>query len=83
MHDARFLGDHLLGAQGQAGRMLGRQGERFVEGVGVQALRTTEHPSERFDGHPHQIHLGLFAVNNTPAVWVWKRSWRERPSLAP
>ena len=36
---ARLLGDHLLCAQGEARRVFGRQGERLVERVGMQALR--------------------------------------------
>ena len=59
MHDARLLGDHLLGAQGQAGRVLGGQGQRLVEGVGVQALRAAEHAGQGLDGDADQVDLGL------------------------
>ena len=58
-HDARLLGDDLLGPQRQAGRVLGRESQRLVEGVGVQALGPPEHPGQRLDGHPDQVHLGL------------------------
>ena len=56
---ARFLGDDLLRAQGEASGVLARQGERFVEGVGVEALRATEHTRQRLDGHPDEVDLGL------------------------
>ena len=50
---------HLLRAQGDAGRLLGRQGQRLVHGVGVQALRAAEHAGQRLDGRAHDVHLGL------------------------
>ena len=59
MDHAGLLCDDLLGAQGQAGRVLGRQGECLVEGVGVQALGAPEHPGERLDGDADQVDLGL------------------------
>src|SRR4051794_36243041 len=46
---ARLVGDDLLRAQRDAHRLLGRQRERLVVGVGVQRLRPTEHAGERLD----------------------------------
>ena len=59
VHDAGFLGDHLLGAQRQARGVLGRQGQGFVERVGVQALGPAEHAGQRLDGDAYQVDLGL------------------------
>ncbi len=58
-HHAGLLGDDLLGPQRQAGGVLGRQGQRLVEGVGVQALGAPEHPGQRLDGDADEVHLGL------------------------
>ena len=53
------MGDHLLGAERDAGGLLGGEGERFVVGVGVETLGATEHRRQRLDGHPRDVHLGL------------------------
>jgi hypothetical protein len=54
-----FVGDHLLGAQGEGGRGLRGQGERFVHGVGVEALATAQNRGQGLHGHPHDVVLGL------------------------
>ena len=57
--NTRLVGDHLLRAQGDARRTLGRQREHLVHRVGVQALGTAEHSGQRLDGRPHDVDLGL------------------------
>ena len=59
VHDARLVRDHLLRAQREPHRMLGRQRERLVEGVRVQRLRPAEHRRERLDRGADQVHLRL------------------------
>jgi hypothetical protein len=41
--DARLVGEDLLGAQRDGHRLLGRQAQRLVHGVRVQALAPAEH----------------------------------------
>jgi hypothetical protein len=78
---AGLVGDDLLGAQRDAGGLLGGQGERLVHGVGVQALRAAEHAGERLDRHVRaMLTSGCWAVSDTPAVWVWNRSCIDRSS---
>ena len=59
MDDAGLLGDDLLRAQSQAGRVLGGERQRLVEGIGVQALGPAQHPGQRLERHPDQVDLGL------------------------
>ena len=54
-----LVGEHLLGPQREPGRLLARQRDRLVVGVGVQRLRAAEHRRQRLDGHPGQVDLGL------------------------
>ena len=56
---ARLVRDHLLGSQGDADGVLGRERERLVERVRVEALRAAEHGGHRLEGGPHDVHLGL------------------------
>src|SRR6185503_19918659 len=56
---ARLVRDHLLRPQGNAGRVLGRERERLVEGVRVQALRAAENGRERLERSADDVHLGL------------------------
>ena len=63
---AGLFGDDLLGAKRQAHRMFGGQRQCLVEGVGVQALGTSEHAGQGFDGHAHQVHLGLLGGERDP-----------------
>jgi hypothetical protein len=53
------LSDDLLRAQREARRVLGRQAERLVEGVGVQRLRAAHHRGQRLDRHPHDVVVRL------------------------
>ena len=55
----RLVRDHLLGAQRDPHRVLGRQRERLVERVRVQRLRPAEHRRERLDRGAHDVHLRL------------------------
>ena len=57
--DVRLVGDHLLGAQGDARRLLGRQRHRLVHRVRVQRLRPAEHAGQRLDRRAHDVDLGL------------------------
>ena len=57
--DAGLVGDHLLRAQRDPRRLLGRQRQRFVERVGVQALRAAEHAGQRLDRDAGDVELGL------------------------
>ena len=56
---ARFLRDDLLRAQGDGHGMFGGQRQRFVHGVGVQALRSAEDGRQRLDRHADHIILRL------------------------
>src|ERR1700687_2445384 len=53
--NARLEGNDLLGAQCDARGFFGRQGERFVVGVGVQRLRAAEHSRERLQGDTRDV----------------------------
>jgi acetyltransferase-like isoleucine patch superfamily enzyme len=53
--DAGLVGDHLLRAQRDPHRLLGRQRERLVHRVGVQRLRAAEHRGERLDRRAHDV----------------------------
>ena len=56
---AGFVGDDLLRAQSDARGLFGGQGERFVEGVGVQRLRSAEHRRQRLQRGADDVVLGL------------------------
>ena len=49
LRDAGLLLDDELRVAGDAGREVGGEAERLVEGVGVQALRAAEHRGHRLD----------------------------------
>ena len=54
---SRFLLDQDLGIAGDACGKIGGQGQRFVEGIGVERLGVTMGGSERFDaGSGHIVH---------------------------
>src|SRR5208337_4348590 len=48
--DAGFVGDDLLGAQGEGGGEFGGEGPGFVEGIGVQGLRAAKNSSKGLNG---------------------------------
>src|SRR3546814_4740243 len=52
--DLLFLNDDL-GVARDAGGEIGRQRDRFVERVGVEALRPAEHRRHRLDRRAHDI----------------------------
>ena len=52
---AGLVGQDLLGPQGQPGGLLGRQGERLVARVGVQALGAAEDRREGLDRRPDDV----------------------------
>jgi hypothetical protein len=56
---AGLVGDDLLRAQRDAHRLLGRDRERLVHAVGVQALRAAEHRGERLQARAHDVDLVL------------------------
>ena len=53
--DAGFVGDDLLGAQGEERGVFGGQRERFVQRVGVQGLAAAENGGERLNGDADDI----------------------------
>ena len=53
--DAGLLGEDQLRVARDARRELGRQRDRLVERVGVQALRAAEHRGHRLDGGAHDV----------------------------
>ena len=57
--DVGLVGDHLLGAQGDAGGLLGRQRHGLVHRVGVQRLRAAEHAGQGLDRRTNDVDLGL------------------------
>ena len=83
LRHAGLVGDDLLGAQGDAHRLLGGQGQGLVEGVGVQALVPPSTPASASMATRAMLTSGCWAVSDTPAVWVWKRSCSERGLVAP
>ena len=52
---ARFLLQDQLGIPGNAGGVFRRQGNGFVQGIGVQALRAAPGGGQRFDGRPGDV----------------------------
>jgi len=57
--DAGFAGDDLLRAQRDAGRVLGRQSQRFIHRVGMQRLRAAQHSRQRLNGRADDVDFGL------------------------
>ena len=55
--DARLEGDDLLGAQGELRGVLGREPDRLVEAVRVQALGATEDGGKGLQGHADDVVL--------------------------
>ena len=53
--DARFIGKDLLGAQRERRRFFGRQRQRFVVAVGMQAFRAAEHGRKRLVGDADDV----------------------------
>ena len=49
MRDAGLLGEDQLGVAGDPRRGRGRQGQRLVEGIGVQRLGAAEHRGQRLE----------------------------------
>ena len=74
----RLVGDHLLGAQRDARRLLGRQRQRLVHRVGVQRCVPPSTPASASIAVRTMFTSGCCAVSDTPAVWVWNRSCIER-----
>ncbi len=81
--DAALVRDDLLRAQGQRRRLGGRQRQRLVERIRVQRVGAAEHRGERLQAVRTTLLYGCCAVSETPAVWVWKRSFHDRSSFAP
>src|SRR4029077_1055129 len=53
--DACFMGDDLLGAQGDERGVLGGKREGFIEGVCVQRLAAAEYGGERLNGDADDV----------------------------
>src|SRR6266436_3796814 len=53
--DAGFVGKNLLRAQSDQRGVLGRQGQRFVHGIGVKGLAAAENGRERLNGHANDV----------------------------
>ncbi len=66
VHDPGLVRDHLLRAQREPHRVLGRERERLVERVRVQALGSPEHGRERLECRTHDVHLGLLRGQRDP-----------------
>ena len=58
---AAFVGDDLLGAQGDPGRGLGGQGQRLVHGVAVEGLSPSQNGGQGLNRHPHDVVLCLLS----------------------
>ena len=56
---AGLVGEDLLGAQGRPDRLLGRDRQRLVLAVGVEALGATEDRRERLVGDPDDVVVDL------------------------
>ena len=63
---AGLVGEDLLGAQRDADRVLGRERQRLVEGVGVERLRAAQHRRQRLVGHPHDVVVRLLCGERHP-----------------
>ena len=81
--DAGLVGDDLLGAQRDARRPLGRQPERFVEAVGVQALRPPSTAASGLDRDADDVVLGLLRGERRAAGLGVEAQHQEFASLAP
>ena len=57
--DAALVRDDLLSPEGQQRRLARRERERFVEGVGVERVRSAEHRTQRLDRGPGDVVVGL------------------------
>src|SRR5205807_5826746 len=64
--------DHLLGAKGEAGGVLGRERERLVVGVRVQRLRPAEHRGERLERRAARY----FAISSKKSRCALKKKLR-------
>src|SRR5258707_7299394 len=56
-----FIGENLLGAQGDERGVFGGQGERFVHGIGVQGLAATENGGAGCNGNAHESSFRLWS----------------------
>src|SRR5205823_13399077 len=65
--DAGLEPKHLLGAEGDLGRPLARQGQRLVERVRVQRLGAAENGGERLVGGADDVVLRLLGGERRPA----------------
>ncbi len=63
---AGLLRQHLLGPQRDLAGLLAGQGERLVEGVGVQAVGPAEDGGERLDRGPDDVVVGLLRGEGDP-----------------
>ena len=72
--EATLVSEDLLGAERDASAPLGRERQRLVEGVGVQALGSAHDRRERLHRGADYVVLGLLGGEDEPAVWVWKRA---------
>ena len=59
VRDPGLVGDDLLGAQRDAGRLLGGQRQDLVHRIGMQALGPSEHAGQCLDGGADDVDLGL------------------------
>ena len=59
VHDAGLMRDHLLCAQREPHRVLGRKRKRLVEGVRMERLGAAEHRGKRLERGPDDVDLGL------------------------
>ena len=59
MADIRFLLDDQLRIPRKAGREIRRQADRFIEGVGMQRLRSPKNRGHGFDRGPNDVVVGI------------------------
>src|SRR5262249_21924706 len=59
--DARFVCDHLLGSQRNAGGMFGGQSQRLVHRIGMQRLGSAQYRGQRLDGSPNDVDFRLLS----------------------
>jgi hypothetical protein len=82
--DAGLVGHDLLGAQGRCGppsRWAGRAPRRRSRCGGTGCRRAR--PRAPGCATRAMLFSGCWAVSDTPAVWVWNRSFQDRSSTAP
>ena len=65
--DAGLLGQDQLGVAGDPGRAFGRQGQRLIEGVGVQRLGAAEHRGQRLDRGPDDVVVDVLRLQGDAA----------------